>query len=657
MELMANKKSKQARVDAKAESVPGGPDQAAGSSFLVFRETVESIVVAFVLAFLFRTFEAEAFVIPTGSMSPSLLGQHKDVRCSQCGHDFRTTASSEGEDRDRMMAELPTLRGMRAEELKERIASFDVVGGMCPMCRYLMPMRPDVPPRVGDEIDAEDVDYQPSYPGDRILVNKYGFDFTEPQRWDVIVFKFPGDGNMNYIKRLTGLPGEVVRVYQGDLFTKPMNAAEAEFQIERKPADKVAAMLHEVHDTDYEPSALYEAGWPLRWAATTRDGWKVEAEAGELTVEQRFTVDQKPDSDEAWLRYRHLVPTDLAWQLVRDIKQAGSADAYEKAERVELDEVKENVFPQLISDFNAYNARLLRGFAERDGWQIVANSGQNSGSLGTEWVGDLALDCDVEIEQGRGELVLDLVEAGYHFRATINLKDGNAELSIVDGRNGEKLDFKATRQTGVDGPGKYRLRFANVDDQLVLWVDGDLIKGGAAAYDPGELFNGGRDRMLPWASENESGDQGDLAPAGVGARGAKVAVTRLSVLRDIYYIATKHPDDFPNYATDYAITGVKMEELFSQPAAWQHFATRKKRDFPVEEGQLLVLGDNSPESKDCRLWMMGPASSGMPGGPYLDRRLLIGKAICVFWPHSWGSIPGLPLLPGWPNFSDMRLVR
>ena len=33
------------------------------------RETVESIVVAFILAFLFRTFEAEAFVIPTGSMA------------------------------------------------------------------------------------------------------------------------------------------------------------------------------------------------------------------------------------------------------------------------------------------------------------------------------------------------------------------------------------------------------------------------------------------------------------------------------------------------------------------------------------------------------------------------------------------------------------
>ena len=40
----------------------------------VIRETIESIVIAFVLAFLVRTFEAEAFVIPTGSMAPDADG-------------------------------------------------------------------------------------------------------------------------------------------------------------------------------------------------------------------------------------------------------------------------------------------------------------------------------------------------------------------------------------------------------------------------------------------------------------------------------------------------------------------------------------------------------------------------------------------------------
>ncbi len=53
------------------------------------RETVESVVIAFVLAFLFRTFEAEAFVIPTGSMAPTLMGRHKDLVCPKCGFPYQ----------------------------------------------------------------------------------------------------------------------------------------------------------------------------------------------------------------------------------------------------------------------------------------------------------------------------------------------------------------------------------------------------------------------------------------------------------------------------------------------------------------------------------------------------------------------------------------
>ena len=59
------------------------------------RDTVESLVVAFVLAFLFRTFEAEAFVIPTGSMAPTLMGAHKDLNCPNCTFQYQIGASSE----------------------------------------------------------------------------------------------------------------------------------------------------------------------------------------------------------------------------------------------------------------------------------------------------------------------------------------------------------------------------------------------------------------------------------------------------------------------------------------------------------------------------------------------------------------------------------
>src|SRR5436190_22957438 len=74
---------------APLESAPAPPVQSHA-----IRETVESIVVAFVLAFLFRTFEAEAFVIPTGSMAPTLYGQQRDVTCAHCGTRFAAGVSS-----------------------------------------------------------------------------------------------------------------------------------------------------------------------------------------------------------------------------------------------------------------------------------------------------------------------------------------------------------------------------------------------------------------------------------------------------------------------------------------------------------------------------------------------------------------------------------
>src|SRR5215216_5670426 len=59
------------------------------------RETLDSIVIAFILAFLFRTFEAEAFVIPTGSMALTLMGRHKDVVCPKCNYRYQVSASEE----------------------------------------------------------------------------------------------------------------------------------------------------------------------------------------------------------------------------------------------------------------------------------------------------------------------------------------------------------------------------------------------------------------------------------------------------------------------------------------------------------------------------------------------------------------------------------
>ena len=72
--------------------------------------------------------------------------------------------------------------------------------------------------------------------GDRLFVTKYSYGYSKhsfpfsppifkgrifnskPNRGDVIVFKTPSDDRTDYIKRLIGLPGDIVQFIDGDLY-------------------------------------------------------------------------------------------------------------------------------------------------------------------------------------------------------------------------------------------------------------------------------------------------------------------------------------------------------------------------------------------------------------------------------------------------------
>src|SRR5882724_10585230 len=57
------------------------------------REVVETVVFVIVLVLLLKTFVAEAFVIPTGSMAETLWGYQKWETCPLCGHVFPVNCS------------------------------------------------------------------------------------------------------------------------------------------------------------------------------------------------------------------------------------------------------------------------------------------------------------------------------------------------------------------------------------------------------------------------------------------------------------------------------------------------------------------------------------------------------------------------------------
>jgi len=54
--------------------------------------------------------------------------------------------------------------------------------------------------------------------GDYLIVDELTFRFREPQRGEVIIFKYPLNPSQKFIKRVIGLPGETVEIKSGHIF-------------------------------------------------------------------------------------------------------------------------------------------------------------------------------------------------------------------------------------------------------------------------------------------------------------------------------------------------------------------------------------------------------------------------------------------------------
>ena len=54
--------------------------------------------------------------------------------------------------------------------------------------------------------------------GDNLIVDKITYRFSDPKRYDIIVFPFRHEENVYYIKRIIGLPGETIQIQDGSIY-------------------------------------------------------------------------------------------------------------------------------------------------------------------------------------------------------------------------------------------------------------------------------------------------------------------------------------------------------------------------------------------------------------------------------------------------------
>ena len=578
------------------------------------KDTIDSVVVAFILAFVFRAFLVEAFVIPTGSMATTLYGKHGTIICEDCGWEFAYGLADQSDQ--------------RISRQTRPVVGHDTPA-ICPNCNH---------PNKNLKITDLGGSGGKAEAGDRILVLKWPFDIAGrllgPRRWEVTVFKDPSkeypqlartagaarrDGTQNYIKRLLGLPNEVLEIIDGDVYTVPVSELS---EATLATCEALRHVKYLRHRDDY-PSTPTKR----QIARAQKGARRMRAE-----LDQKLRICCKPPlaQQSLWtVVYDHdypprqLDPGQPFWAAPGEYR-----DCWDTSGR----RIRGHCLGQdggylqfsgkgrrpFITDFCAYNVSPL-------------------GAPTFNSVADLRLQVVLVPHRGSGLLRLGLSKYGQTFWAEIRM-DGTVALHRTKGlQPDEHAEPLCVSQLAPLTPHRLvEVSFQNVDYRVSLDIDGrEVLATNDRQYAP-DL------RVLPSLAVRRGGQDAHAEPR-IAAADLEFELWHVVLSRDVYYSSLGNESSMSGRArTGWGTTNNPI---------W------------LREGEYFMLGDNSAASKDSRLWEVPGDHLASRGEAYqlgtVPRDQLIGRAFFVYWPagHRSDLLPFLRNVGLIPNFGRMRWIR
>lgn len=445
------------------------------------RDNLESIALAILLVLCVRQMVVEAFRIRHGSMAPTLVGDHREIRCPNCGWTFNTgrdKLNHEGE------LECPNCHWhwAGAARVDERGLPLDFRN---PEWLWNRAKTAD-----GEVLSGSEAANRVYRGAARIFVNKFIYRLRKPRRWEVTVFVFPlydarcrvcdwtgqvesldaicpdcGSDALelrarNFIKRIVGLPGETIELRDGDVY--------ANGELARKPPGVQSQLWFHVFDSRFWPEREVRQIWDL---FPHSERWEIRDDGARLLLD------------------------------------AAGADEH----------VLGAYAPEIV-DYYAYD-----GLSYQTAGDALHSAGQNP-------VGDCRIRALVHVSEGGPEaaVALAIEDAGHEFLCSFSADGSGVEL-----RDGDVVLARGQgRSLPADEP--VWIGLENYDDRVVAHVDGQAVLSYEYDGEPNLRHSvrfGARNARVAW---DRIAIDRDIYYADVSRRGSAREEQRLG--DDEYYV-------------------------------------------------------------------------------------------------------------------------